>query len=321
MSKAEENIPWQINDLRRRLDEDEVPVFTQETVNDVCECFKKKMSNQCANQIFGKVPDNSKIVVVGSLYGDFGTLKRILKEYFDALLKQHINEAGDSEKVYLVFMGNYIEHNSDSVSTIVMVMLIKVLFPTYVFLLRGETELPNTINPLMTTRNFAKYCAETYSDKKKAEAVYTAIIQTFDYFPITLRIGENLFMSGSFPTPGGSTNDMNDTITSKQILPLTQPTFPLISCCFNCASRYVSSGFVTNKGVTVFSTNYIAGLCDLEGIRHVFSNSDCFGSLQIGTNVKYYCCFTGPSVLANSRGYYLISPEENGSQVVQETLN
>ena len=78
-----------------------------------------------------QIPDN--LVVVGDLHGDFTSLKKIMDKinYYEYL---------KSESNILIFLGDYIDRGKYSLEVLLLLCSIKSIFPTNMFMLRGNHE-------------------------------------------------------------------------------------------------------------------------------------------------------------------------------------
>jgi hypothetical protein len=78
-----------------------------------------------------QIPDN--LVVVGDLHGDFTSLKKIMYKinYYEYL---------KSESNILIFLGDYIDRGKYSLEVLLFLCSIKSMFPTNIFMLRGNHE-------------------------------------------------------------------------------------------------------------------------------------------------------------------------------------
>jgi hypothetical protein len=68
---------------------------------------------------------SGSFVVVGDLHGNIYTLVRIFEEF------------GYPDSHFFIFLGDYVDHGTNSCEIIILLYALKIVFPNQIFLLRG----------------------------------------------------------------------------------------------------------------------------------------------------------------------------------------
>ncbi|OHT14535.1 Serine/threonine-protein phosphatase PP1-2 [Tritrichomonas foetus] len=144
--------------------------FSQEKIISVC---------MSALSIFKKEPNiltiNSPLIVVGDIHGQFIDLIRIIKE----------NGLPNNRKY--VFLGDLVDRGEFSLDVVLFILSLKTLFPSNVFLLRGNHEFHSTCG----SAGFLKEIkASGYS-----ETVYSAFLSVFVYLPLCAVVDNTYFLT------------------------------------------------------------------------------------------------------------------------------
>ncbi|XP_073223144.1 serine/threonine-protein phosphatase 7-like isoform X2 [Cicer arietinum] len=111
--------------------------------------------------------DDSRVIVVGDIHGQFHDLMLLLK-----------HAGAPSENQFYVFNGNYVDKGAWGIEVFLVLLAWKVLMPQRVYLLRGNHE--------------SRYCTERYGFKKEvwtkygdqSEDVYNKFLECFKDLPL-----------------------------------------------------------------------------------------------------------------------------------------
>jgi hypothetical protein len=83
------------------------------------------------NIIYRSLKENAEYYVIGDLHGDYDTLIKILFTVY---------ESKDSEKVFLFFLGDYIDRGRKSTEVLSTLLTLFLLFPNHIVLQKGNHE-------------------------------------------------------------------------------------------------------------------------------------------------------------------------------------
>ncbi|EAY12003.1 Ser/Thr protein phosphatase, putative [Trichomonas vaginalis G3] len=137
---------------------------------------KIKLLAQEVGEIFAKEPTiidvSAPLYVVGDLHGHFLDLCRILKE-----------NGFPPDTTYL-FLGDIVDRGEMSIETVTFVLLLKRLFPTNVYIIRGNHEF----REISKANSFYTEIQLAYDN----ESVFDAFINCFEYMPLVARVEELL---------------------------------------------------------------------------------------------------------------------------------
>jgi hypothetical protein len=135
-----------------------------------------------------QIPDN--LVVVGDLHGDFTSLKKIMYKinYYEYL---------KSESNILIFLGDYIDRGKYSLEVLLFLCSIKSMFPTNIFMLRGNHEAYHRFP--FSSFDFLKDLQNKFDDSGKTLYINT-MIPFFDSLSGICEInGFSLLVHGGVP--------------------------------------------------------------------------------------------------------------------------
>ena len=118
--------------------------------------------------------DNFNVVVVGDLHGHILDLFRIIKD-----------QGAPPSKSY-IFLGDLVDRGEFSTELIILVFLMKIMYPKQVFVLRGNHEFA-----MMSLYNgFSAELAAVY----KTESLQTSFFHAFSYLPIGAVFNDNILL-------------------------------------------------------------------------------------------------------------------------------
>ena len=141
--------------------------LTQQFIVLVCETVKNVISQEPV-LLHLSAPTH----VVGDIHGQFYDLLRIFEKI------------GNPQNTKYVFLGDYVDRGDQSIETVVLLFIYKILYPENVFLLRGNHEIAE-INEL---HGFKSECITRYSSR-----MWVLFNDVFNYLPIAAIIGNKIF--------------------------------------------------------------------------------------------------------------------------------
>lgn len=113
---------------------------------------------------------STPIYVVGDIHGHILDLLRFLKEF------------GLPPDVNYLFLGDFIDRGSFSTETLVLVLVLKILYPSNIYIIRGNHEF----STILDHSDFFSELVSLYSD----DTLSTDIMNCFSYMPIAATIDE-----------------------------------------------------------------------------------------------------------------------------------
>ncbi|EAY15012.1 Ser/Thr protein phosphatase, putative [Trichomonas vaginalis G3] len=177
-----------VKDIRLNLEEILQPhLVSLPNLSDVeflCTAFKRELEIESS-----LIEDlKGKYIVVGDLHGSFQDLNFIIRKY-----------GNPSNKLKYLFLGDYIDRGHTSIETILYLMCLKVLYPDFVTLLRGNHEFIG-INKFY---GFYDECINRLGNTE-GSAIFEAINETFPYLPLAA-----ILPNGIFAVHGGISSHIN----------------------------------------------------------------------------------------------------------------
>lgn len=129
-----------------------------------------------ATKIFQKEPNmiviNDDVTVVGDLHGQILDLFRIL------------NLMGEPPDRNYLFLGDFVDRGDFSTETITLVLILKVLFPSNIFIIRGNHEF----SEMFTRCGFSNELSSIYPE----ENVLTSFEDCFAYMPLAALVNDSI---------------------------------------------------------------------------------------------------------------------------------
>lgn len=119
----------------------------------------------------------SPIKICGDIHGQLDDLIRI------------IHTGGFDNGSKYLFLGDYIDRGPNSLEVISLLFALKCVFPTQIFLLRGNHESPE----MAESFGFAEEVEQKINNTEIADLVITSFYDAFDCLPISALINDDIF--------------------------------------------------------------------------------------------------------------------------------
>ncbi len=154
-----------------------------------------------------EVSDLENLVIIGDLHGDSRTLFQILSNIdYEQFLSNPLNK--------LVFLGDYIDRGSDSVSVVYSLCYLKREYPDSVILMRGNHEAPAEFP--FSPHDFPYDLKERYGNDWVE--IYKEILSLFKKLTLASVIKQKLLLvHGGVPTQEGSASNFRQLIASAHV--------------------------------------------------------------------------------------------------------
>jgi hypothetical protein len=142
------------------------------------------------------------LVIIGDLHGDSDSLFEILCEInYRQFLSNRLNK--------LVFLGDYVDRGTDSVSIVYAVCYLKSEYPDSVILMRGNHEAPAEFP--FSPHNFPYDLEKRYGNHWRE--IYRGILSVFKKLTIATLVKQKLLLvHGGLPTEQGLTSNFRESI-------------------------------------------------------------------------------------------------------------
>lgn len=128
-------------------------------------------------QIDTKTTDSTEFVIVGDIHGNLNSLARIL------------TVKGYPPKTRYLFLGDYVDRGENSCEVMILLFCLKILFPTDVFLIRGNHEFKD----MTDNYGFRYECSKRIGNYRNSELFYQKVTDTFSYLPICAILNDAIF--------------------------------------------------------------------------------------------------------------------------------
>ncbi|MCS7364249.1 MAG: serine/threonine protein phosphatase [archaeon GB-1867-035] len=173
-------------------------------IDDIIKIHEEEITTESSgNLIINKglieIQDKEKeIIVIGDIHGDLDTLIEIMK-------REAIIDKLENKKVYVVFLGDYIDRGVKSFETLMLALKLKEKYSDHIILLRGNHEGPNDLIAHPHTLPYELY----HKFEDEATLIYLKFRQLFNVMPHTAKTKQGIIMlHGGVPTEAKSINDV-----------------------------------------------------------------------------------------------------------------
>ena len=165
----------------------------------------RRKKNIAGGRIYGgllEVYDLENLVIISDLHGDSKSLFRILSEInYKQFLSKELNK--------LVFLGDYIDRGSDSLSILYSVCYLKSTYPDSVIVMRGNHEAPAEFP--FSPHDFPYDIEERFGNRWRE--IYKEILSMFRLMTLASLIRHKLLLvHGGLPTKEGAAENFRESI-------------------------------------------------------------------------------------------------------------
>jgi serine/threonine-protein phosphatase PP1 catalytic subunit len=115
---------------------------------------------------------SAPVNVIGDVHGQFTDLM------------QFIEKGGDPETTRYLFLGDYVDRGPHSIETITLLLCLKILYPTNIFLLRGNHETRD----ISALYGFSDDCENMYSNE-----IWEKFNEVFQWLPLAAVVSKKIF--------------------------------------------------------------------------------------------------------------------------------
>ena len=230
----------------------------------------------------------SKTILIGDIHGQYYDLIRILHS-------QKLNE-----RTRFIFLGDIVDRGPNSTECVLIVLLMKILWPKQCFIIRGNHECPE----INRAYGFEKECNDCFEDDIAIWAMFNAV---FQFFPLCLSIHDRIFCVHGGISPSLDSLDSLRNINRNDLLVI--PDEGLVTDLtwadpHESASQQSSNGFAENdRGCSyIFSETIAKKFCEKFGFDFICRAHQCvqdgyefFGGKSLLTifSASNYCGDTG----------------------------
>ncbi|OHT12447.1 Ser/Thr protein phosphatase [Tritrichomonas foetus] len=158
-------IATDLNDYSNKDKKMRLPILPMSMLKELLEETKRIFKEE---KVFLQV--RAPVVVVGDIHGHILDLLRIIKEY-------HL----PPNQRYL-FLGDFVDRGHFSLETVILVLVLKVLFPSDVYLIRGNHEFSEVCDH----SSFQSEIINIYND----ESLLQLFMDTFSYMPLAASVDD-----------------------------------------------------------------------------------------------------------------------------------
>lgn len=116
-----------------------------------------------------RTPTEGRAIVIGDLHGDLSSLNKIITE------SRFIERVENDEKVYLVFLGDYVDRGPDQLEVLLRASELVSRYPSKVIMLRGNHEGPEDV--IARPHDFPRQLREK---TERGDVVYSAFRELVD---------------------------------------------------------------------------------------------------------------------------------------------
>lgn len=117
------------------------------------------------------------IHICGDLHGQFNDLLRIFQL------------VGTPPNATFLFLGDYIDRGKNGCEVIILLYVVKCLYPENVYLIRGNHEF----NEMTERYGFKEECDTRFQKKKDGKNFYQKVVSSFKYLPVCSILNDRIF--------------------------------------------------------------------------------------------------------------------------------
>lgn len=181
-----------LENLERSLQSKFIPLPSIEDIELITHEFKECIKDD--DTIVANLKCNH--VVVGDLHGNFNDLVYIVRKY-----------GQPSRNVRYLFLGDYVDRGTNSIETILYLLCLKILYPDYVTMIRGNHEFTE----ICSVYGFLDECTQRLGDNE-GRLTFDLITSTFPYIPLAA-----ILPNGILCVHGGISSHINHLSDISQI--------------------------------------------------------------------------------------------------------
>lgn len=155
-----------LDDISFRL-----PRFKKEIIIDICYKTKEIFKNE--NILVNLKCSN--VYAIGDLHGNLFDVLRIIKK---------VGLPSEENQTNFIFLGDIVDRGEFSLETVLIIFIMKILFPQNVFVIRGNHEFDSTCSEGGFKDDIIKlYDSETYN----------SFLDVFSYLPLSILLNNQVF--------------------------------------------------------------------------------------------------------------------------------
>ena len=223
-----------------------------------------------------------KFIVCGDMHGSFDCLSLIFGKYGFPPLRNYI------------FLGDFVNRGEDSVHVVLMLFLLKRLYPNNIFLIRGNHE----ISEINVKYGLEKECKDCFNGSSK---VFYAFNQTFMYLPICCLVNDSILCLHGGISPRvktieqiNSCNRIEDSITDQIIMDILWSD-PLIDDVQTGIEETLYKENDSRRTGVYFSEDALKEFCKRNGIKCVIRGHQAVeNGYQYAFDNKLLTIFSSP---------------------------
>ena len=241
---------------------------------------------------------DGEVYVVGDIHGNFFDLIRIFAK------------SGYPPNSKYVFLGDYVDRGSMSLEVITLLIALKVLYPSSIYLLRGNHEFMH----VNKSYGFRESIHQLYNN----DDIWYRFNQLFEYLPIAAVVNRRIFC-----VHGG----ISDRLTT--IKKIAEIQFPIIDC--PCVTDMTWSDPTENfahfnenqrgKGC-LYGYKAVYNFLDYNNLKMIIRSHECVDAFRTSfenTLLTIFSC-SNYSHCGNQCGYALVDPQAHVSCIVLDVL-
>lgn len=231
-------------------------------------------------------------VIVGDLHGHILDLFRILRNF------------GHPPKQNYVFLGDLVDRGEFSTETVVLIFLMKCLYPENVFVIRGNHEFTE----LWPTCGFLTELETVYNESKTTSSLF---MKAFSYLPLAAIVNDKYFC-----VHGGIGPEM---LSVKEMMRMSRPIMdfdsePVLSMVWSDLSNTIKEFEPSNRGTGyLFGEPALASYLDSQNLDVLVRGHECvLGGVEFSIRKKCITVFSASNycgVTDNDAGVLILRPD------------